>query len=256
MDDVPRPLAGVARTLDELYVLTREEGDPDWDEWFEAVPERDTKEFDVWLNSPEYELWVDPPSGAVRLERWTLSGGVGWPTVSEDASAVTPLGTASGRALLTPSFVGGVRLLPKLRSDLELTIEPLGRYAFDARSLAVDPDGRYLLIATRDRGLLRIDLAAPEAAPVCLLPPPGHGVDWVPIKSYEYESRPPRLGDSMHGERVLLLADEGGGHWVLIDRDNDGDFDDRKHLGGLQAKQLGFTRTTYVPDSGAGLTWS
>lgn len=234
-----RTVGCVARHLDELYALVPTD------------PAESAEELDEL--GAAWDPWAESPSGPVVLERWRFEPGLGWPTVLEDASAVAPLGTPSGHTSLSAAFVGGTRLAPAQRGDLRMHREPLARCGAETRGLLVDPDGRYVLVFSRDRGILRIDLATPEAPPLEVAPAPGGDFDYGVTEADGWLVEPPRLADSVRGERVLVLDDKRSGCWVLCDEDNDGDFDLRRHLGGLQLDELGPQR--YLTDPRAALAW-
>lgn len=232
-----RALDCKARHLDELYALVPDgEIDPGEEP---AYP------------SPEWDLWADPVSGPVTLERWRFSPGKGWPTIDEDTSAVKPLGTPSGRARLSAVFMDGERLGAADRRALKFEREPLVHLDVDARALVPDPDGRFVLVFTRDEGILRIDLAHPEATPVSLAPPPSPGFEYGVCEDDGLGNPAPVLADNAWGERVLVLSDTRRGLWILADEDNDGDFDRRAHIGPI----LTATASLGLVDRQGELSW-
>ncbi|MCP4808893.1 MAG: hypothetical protein GY884_26460, partial [Proteobacteria bacterium] len=196
------PVCMSSRSIDELFVLV----DPD---------------------RKDDALSIGPAGGLLQLERWTLIGGPGWPAMVEDASVVAPLGARSGRARWSTTYEGGVRLGRAKRDLFTLVREPLAELDVDPRALEVDPDGRFVLIASHDQGILQVDLTTPGAPAVVAVRPPSPSFSYTLPSGDGYGggAMDPVLGDSVHGERVLILDDGRGGYWILLDRDNDGAFD-------------------------------
>ncbi len=151
------------------------------------------------------------------LERWSITAPVGGPYTIR-TSSTAPIGTAAPLSNLSAQIPGGTYIPAEQRGAARLRKAMLGYFPFTARSIEVDPEGRFvLLLSPTEAKLYRLDLVNYTGTPVVILdgaaqPSLDHAVNIYACRFHDQLKR-------------YVITCSNGQKLILLDTENDGVFE-------------------------------
>lgn len=154
------------------------------------------------------------------LERWSITAPLGGPYTIRTPSTV-PIGTPAPLSSLSAQIPGGTYIPAEQRSPARLRKAMLGYFPFSAKSIEVDPEGRFvLLLSPAEAKLYRLDLVNYTGTPVVILdgaaqPNLDHAASIYACRFHDQLKR--YVISCSNGQKIVLRDSENDGVFEAVE---------------------------------------